>query len=101
MTYFFHPKAKDEFISAIDYYGECSPGLGLEFSKEIYSTIQRIICFPNSGVKFSENTRRSLAKRFPFGVIYRCSEEKNEIIIFAVMQLNRAPDYWKTRTDHR
>ena len=46
MTYFFHPKAKDEFISAIDYYEECSPGLGLEFSKEIYSTIQRIICFP-------------------------------------------------------
>lgn len=98
MKYFFHPKAKKEFIEAINYYEECSPGLGLEFSKEIHSTIQRIIHFPHSGFQFSENTRRCLTKRFPFGVIYQFSEEKKEVIIFAIMQLNRTPDYWKNRT---
>ena len=97
MKYFFHPKAKEEFIEAIIYYEECRPGLGLEFSKEIPSTIQRIIHFPHSGVQFSKNTRRCLMKQFPFGVIYQFSEDKNEVIILAIMQLNRAPDYWENR----
>ena len=90
MKYFFHPKAKEELIEAINYYEECSPGLGLEFSEEIHSTIQRIIHFPKACFKFSKNTRRGLTKRFPFGVIYQFSEEKNEVIILAIMQLNRA-----------
>ena len=38
MKYFFHPKAREEFIEAINYYEECSPTLGLDFSNEIHST---------------------------------------------------------------
>jgi len=44
----FHPEAKEEFFEAINYYEECQEGLGLEFAKEIYSTIQRIIHFPEA-----------------------------------------------------
>lgn len=62
-------------------------------------TIQRITHFPLAGFEFSNNTRRSLTKRFPFGVIYQFSEEKNEIIILAIMQLNRNPNYWKHLTN--
>lgn len=40
MKYFFHPKAKEEFLIAIDYYESCSKGLGIEFANEIYITIQ-------------------------------------------------------------
>lgn len=94
---FFHPKAKIEFFEAIEYYEDCSPGLGLEFSEEILSTIQRIIYFPNAWGKFSKDTRRCLTKRFPFGIIYQVSENKNEVLIIAVMQLNRTPNYWKDR----
>jgi len=43
----------------------------------------------------SENTRGCLVNRFPYGVIYHVSKE--EIIIVAVMQLNRDPGYWKKR----
>jgi len=60
-------------------------------------SIQRITYFSLAGFEFSDNTRRSLTKRFPFGVIYQFLEEKNEIIILAIMQLNRSPDYWKHR----
>jgi plasmid stabilization system protein ParE len=91
----FHPEAKEEFFEAINYYEECQEGLGLEFAKEIYSTIQRIIHFPEAWSKMSENTRRCLVNRFPYGVIYSITEE--EIIILAVMQLNREPGYWKER----
>jgi len=34
-------------------------------------------------------------KRFPYGVLY--SEEADGIFILAVMNLHRAPDYWKRR----
>ena len=46
MKYSFHPSAKKELLEAIEYYEARSAGLGLEFSKEIFSTIQRIIEFP-------------------------------------------------------
>ncbi|NOX36710.1 MAG: type II toxin-antitoxin system RelE/ParE family toxin [Calditrichaeota bacterium] len=91
----FHPDAREEFFEAIDYYEECQQGLGLEFAKEIYSTIQRIVHFPEAWAKMSKNTRRCLVNRFPYGVIYQIG--KDEINIIAIMQLNRKPGYWKRR----
>jgi len=52
MKYSFHPAAKTELIGAIDYYEDCQPGLGLEFAKEIYSTIHRIIQYPKACPSF-------------------------------------------------
>lgn len=95
MKYSFHPEAKEELFKTINYFDECRSGLGLEFSKEVFSTIQRIIHFPSAWSKFSENTRRSLTNRFPYGIIYQIIEE--EILIIAVMQLNREPHYWEKR----
>ena len=76
MKYSFHPSAKKELFEAIEYYEACSAGLCLEFSKEIFSTIQRIIEFPQAWSKLSKNTRRCLTKRFPFGVIYEVNEDE-------------------------
>lgn len=95
MKYSFHPEAKEELFESINYFEGCHSGLGLEFSKEVFSTIQRIIHFPSAWSKFSDNTRRCLTNRFPYGVIYQIIEE--EVTIIAVMQLNREPDYWKKR----
>jgi plasmid stabilization system protein ParE len=97
MNYAFHPLAKAELAEAADYYEECRPGLGDEFLKEIYSAIQRIILFPNAWSGLSENTRRCLVNRFPYGVIYRIVED--EILIVAVTQLNRKPRDFRTRLE--
>ncbi len=91
----FHPDARREFFEAIDYYEECQQRLGVEFAKEIYSTIQRTAHFPEAWAKMSKNTRRCLVNRFPYGVIYQVGKEKINII--AIMQLNRKPSYWKKR----
>jgi len=48
MKYSFHPSAKIELQEAINYYEEYQFGLGLKFAREIYSTIQRIIHFPEA-----------------------------------------------------
>jgi len=95
LKYSFHPDAEKELNDAIDYYNECQNGLGLDFAKEVYSTIQNILSFPQAWAQLSTNTRRCLTNRFPYGVIYQVTD--NELFIIAVMQLNREPGYWKNR----
>jgi len=46
MTYLFHSDAEAELNASVDYYEECKIHLGLEFTHEVYETIQRIIEFP-------------------------------------------------------
>lgn len=96
MNYIFHPDAKKEFVQAIDYYEDCQEGLGIEFLEEVYSTIQRILSFPEAWTPLSANSRRCLTTRFPYGIIYHILDE-NTIRIIAVMQLNQKPDYWQER----
>jgi len=95
MTYSFHPDAEAELNASVDYYEECQINLGVEFAYEVYKTIQRIIEFPSAWRKLDDNIRRCLTNRFPFGVIYYQKDDK--IIILAVMQLQRKPNYWKSR----
>ena len=97
MKYSFHPTAESELNHAVDYYDQCQKGLGLEFLKEIYRTVQSILAFPDAWAPLSPNTRRCLAKRFPYGVIYQVSHD--EVLIIAVMNLSREPNYWKDREE--
>ena len=96
MIYSFHPDAEVEFNVSIDYYEKCQTNLGLEFANEVYKTIQRVLDFPNAWQPLDGDIRRCLTNRFPFGIIYY--QRKSEIVILAIMQLNRKPNYWKERS---
>lgn len=95
MTFSFHPEAEEEFNKAIDYYEDIEPGLGYDFALEVYSTVRRSVEFPKAWAVLEGEIRRSLVRRFPYGVLY--SEEHEEIFVVAVMNLHREPDYWKHR----
>ena len=95
MTFSFHPEAEYEFNKAIDYYEDIEPGLGYDFALEIYTTIKRSVEFPKAWAVLDGDVRRSLVKRFPYGVLY--SEEPKGIFVVAVMNLHREPSYWKNR----
>ena len=95
MKYSFHPEAEAEFVQAIDYYEDCEAGLGYDFAVEVYSAIERIMAHPKAWPILEEDMRRSLVRRFPFGIIYAAIDE--ELFIVAVMHLHRDPDYWKQR----
>ncbi|MBK1618888.1 plasmid stabilization protein [Lamprobacter modestohalophilus] len=95
MSYRFHPEAEAELNLSIDYYEAIEPGLGYDFALEVYAAIHRILDFPKAWATLDDDVRRSLVKRFPYGVLY--SEESDGILILAVMNLHRAPDYWKHR----
>ena len=96
MNFIFHPDAKEEFKQAIAYYEDCQAGLGSEFLEEVYSTIQRILKFPNAWSMLSVNSRRCLTNRFPYGIIYQIINDTC-IRIISIMQLNKKPDYWRKR----
>ena len=95
MKYSFHEAAEREFFSAIEYYEECQPDLGLRFSEEVYATIERICKYPNAWTPIDTKTKRCLTNKFPYGILYRITEKN--IRIMAVMHLHRKPDYWTDR----
>lgn len=95
MRYAFHPEAETEFVRAVEYYEEREEGLGLDFAVEIYSAIERILAHPKAWPVLEDDIRRSLVRRFPYGLLY--AEEEDKIFITAVMHLHREPDYWKHR----
>ncbi len=95
MIFVFHPDAEVEFIEAIDYYEDCAPGLGEDFSLEVFYSVQNILSYSNAWPILEDDVRRCFTNRFPYAVLY--SIEKNVIYILAVMHLHRRPDYWKKR----
>ena len=87
--------AQIELDEAIEYYNSESSGLGNSFLLEALNTIERIRRFPNAWHPFSSITRRCQLRRFPYGIIYQILN--TEILIVAVANLHRKPDYWQDR----
>ncbi len=96
MNYLFHPEAEAELNRAVEYYEEKEAGLGLDFAREVYQSIQRARSFPEAWPVLSGEVRRILVNRFPYGVLYVPEEDK--IFIIAVMNLNQKPGYWEKRS---
>lgn len=95
MKFLFHPEAEAELIEAADYHESKETGLGVDFAMEIYSAIERIASFPMAWPKIEPEIRRCLVRRFPYGILY--SDNRDTILIVAIMHLHRKPDYWKYR----
>lgn len=71
MRFYFHPLADEEFDEAARYYERCRSGLGVEFAEEVYATVARISEYPDAWSPMSENTRRCLVNRFPYGIVFQ------------------------------
>ncbi len=95
MTFRFHPEAERELREAIEYYEEVEPGLGYDFSVEVYSAVQRAVTYPQAWPVLDGDIRRVLVRRFPYGALY--AEEEGSLLIIVVMNLHREPGYWKGR----
>jgi len=87
--------AQIEMDEAISYYNYESPGLGEEFLTDVLNALERIVQFPEAWHPCSNRTRRCQTRRFPYGIIYQI--RGNEIMVVAVANLHRRPDYWKDR----
>ena len=93
--YQFLPEAEEEMNEAAQFYEGRSDGLGEDFLDEVQHTVESMLAFPQSGPVVSENLRRRILPRFPFGLLYAVEDER--IVIVAVAHLKRRPGYWKDR----
>ena len=87
--------ARAELRDAISYYNSKSAGLGREFAAEVKRATRRITKLPNAWSPISQNARRFLLRRFPYGIIYLV--ENDSVFIVAVMHLSRDPVVWEER----
>ena len=95
MNYRFLPKAEFDLNDAVDYYELCQPGLGTDLLIETYQTVSRILEYPDGWTEVSANCRRCLTNRFPYEIIY--TVEADSILILAVANQHRHPDFWRNR----
>ena len=95
MDYRFLDIAQFELDDSFEYYEQQQEKLGYRFVHEIKNSIERILYFPKACQQITINTRRCLVKNFPYGVIYQILEY--EILIIAIANLHRKPDYWNKR----
>lgn len=87
--------AQIELDETIEYYNHEVSGLGEVFLAEVLKTLDRIGKFPNAWHPCSKRTRRCRTRHFPYGIIYQNRDD--EILIVAIANLHRKPDYWKDR----
>ena len=87
--------ARIELDDAIEYYNYEVPGLGGAFLTEVLNALDRIGKYPEAWQPSSKRTRRCQIRRFPYGIMYQI--RKDEILVVAIANLHRKPDYWKDR----
>jgi toxin ParE2 len=87
--------AQIELDDAYEYYNLELPGLGEAFLSEVLNALDRIGKFPEAWQPSSKRTRRCQTRRFPYGIMYQI--RKDEILVVAIANLHRKPDYWKDR----
>ena len=71
------------------------PGLGDDFVDEIETGIRKILASPQTWRVVEDDVRRFLVRRFPYGIYYTL--EGDTVVIWAVKNLQRDPDYWQQR----
>jgi plasmid stabilization system protein ParE len=88
-------EAEVELWEAVAYYEERSPGLGLDFEAEIERSLETIAEHPGRWPLRADGTRRYLAHRFPYLVVY--AYEHEHVWVLAIAHCKRRPAYWRSR----
>ncbi len=89
------PEAKADLLDTFHWYQEQRQGLGHNFKLCVEEVISKIQSNPHIHKTIFQNVRRSVTKRFPFGVFYTVENEK--IIVLAVMHAQRDPLKWENK----
>ena len=87
--------AESEMAEAASYYESQSVDLGRQFLMEVERSLDAVKDYPRAGTPLGDMVRRRLLQTFPFALLY--VDTSDEIVVVAVMDLRRKPDYWKDR----
>ncbi|QTA86360.1 type II toxin-antitoxin system RelE/ParE family toxin [Desulfonema magnum] len=88
----FAGEASGEFRESVEWYESRAKGLGLRFTDEIDSTVERIRLNPDMYMKIAGNIRRIQVNRFPYSVFY--TTEDDTLVILRIFHNKRKPVEW-------
>jgi plasmid stabilization system protein ParE len=97
LTLQFSDEARQELLSAIDYYEDKQKGLGLRFNKVVNQTINNIVAFPKSFPVIYGNKRKATVKHYPYVVIYEYEVKDGVLYILSIFHTRQDPSIWKGR----
>ena len=89
--------AGDDLEEAFAYYHSIRPDLAHRFMTEFRRGIEMVITHPRAWAALDAQHRRFRLRKFPYGIIYRTNESKQEIEVVAVQQLQQEPKRWRRR----
>lgn len=90
-TLSFHPNALDEYKAASIWYETRQEGLGIRFEKAIDNKIKQMLLNPLAFSKNKNSYRQARAATFPFVIVYKVNEQKQEVYISAIYHTSRNP----------
>jgi plasmid stabilization system protein ParE len=86
------PEAEADLQEASRWYESQRIGLGDEFLLEVEQGLTRIQETPRLYTEIHGNVRRSLLRRFPYGIFYIVVEDT--VVVLAILHQARNPDRW-------
>ena len=90
-------EARSEIKQAVDWYEDQSEGLGRKYALTLDKCVELILKNPFGFAVVLLKIRRANMNKFPYSLFYYLNEDKNEIIIFAVLHQSRSERVWKRR----
>ena len=88
----FAEEASSEFRESVEWYESRTGELGLRFTNEIDSTIERIRLNPALYQKIIGNIRRIQVNRFPYSVFYTIDDDV--LVVLRIFHNKRKPIQW-------
>ncbi len=88
----FAEEASAEFRKSVEWYESKANGLGLLFTDEIDSTVERVKLNPDLYPIVVEDIRKIQVNRFPYSLFYKI--EKNILVVLRVFHNRRKPIGW-------
>jgi plasmid stabilization system protein ParE len=96
VRYTLHPEARRDLRDAARFYRDQSgPARAQALLSEFEHSVGLLLEYPELGSPWLFGKRRLLFRHFPFGLIYKLTDDR--IRILAVAHLSRRQDYWRDR----
>lgn len=87
MKMIIRPEAETDLTNTYLWYEEQNPGLGVDFLRSVDACLSFIERLPLASAPIHNTIRRSLLRRFPYGIFYIV--QKSHVVILAVFHFKR------------
>jgi len=91
----FRHEARLDILEARLWYEERGPGLGVEFSRAVDSSVAGILRFPEAYPEVHRDVRKAVLRRFPYSLLFVIDD--TDLLVLGCFHHRRDPKSWLDR----